>query len=670
MRTVLLVVLWSCGYCLLAQSDLNERGFDPRVDYNQLSEDSRLHGIPWDDRNLDLTLEELAILPAGEFEDDQKIPIFFRVGFRLRHPETRTSGPGQYPRAAAEVYNQVHGGQWIDGVFVKHEKRVGGDIVNNGEVNFSMQPGSAESAIAINPVNPNLVVSGINYGPGGQGMFYSTDGGQNWTFSSVLSGSCCDPAVSWSPDGSVAYTVTLADCGFFALCAVHFYRSFDNGQTWTDLVEVTNGTTSDKEFIHVDTHATSPHVGNIYVTWHDNNVLKFAKSTNGGSSFDPQVAFSGSQGIGSDIATDSSGNIYYFWPSTIGGTIQVAKSVDGGVSFAPDTQLHDTFAEFDYPIPSFDQRNAFVYVAADVDLSGGTYHDRIYAAWNDTNAPEAGSATNNHSVIEVAYSDNGGASWTISNPHSLADVMTVDRFNPWLEVDNNGEVHVIFYDTRNDSMRRNPDIYHAFSSDGGVTWSSPFRVTAVSSTYINDTFQWGDYAGLSVEMAQIRPSWTDNRSGVEGYTALMSRQTTGGDFSLSSPNNDLQLLCQNETGPAIQVDVTPISGFNDEVTASFQGLPAGFSGNIVGSPLTPPGSFTVDVSPNSAAAGNHAIAVEVTDGSSITHDITINVFVRDVPINTLNPLWVDPLSYDSNWDFDSNALINVLDLSAAVECFD
>ncbi|MCB1043594.1 MAG: exo-alpha-sialidase [Acidobacteria bacterium] len=648
--------------------DYNERGFDPRVDYNQMFLDSANYGIPWDDRNLDLTLEDLSVLPDGEFEDTQKIPLFFRVGFRKANPDMRTFGEGQYPRSAPEVYQLNHGGPLIDGVFVKHEHRAGVPIVNNGEVDFTSQPGSAESAISINPMNTNRVVAGINWGAGGQGMLYSSDGGASWNFSTVLSGSCCDPAVAWSPDGTVAYTVTLSNCGVFSACAVHFYRSTNNGQTWIGPVAITSGQTSDKEYIHVDTHPTSPHLGNIYVTWHDNNVLKFARSTNGGTSFDPQIQFAGSQGIGSDITSDSAGNIYHFWPSTSNGSIQVAKSTNGGTSFGTPTQVHDTFASFDYPIPSFDNRRAFVYVAADVDLSGGPFHDRIYAVWNDTNAPESGTAANNHSLIEVAVSDNGGASWTITNPHSLADVLTVDRFNPWLEVDEQGVVHVIFYDTRNDAQRRKPDIYHAASEDGGSTWTTPFRVTAVSSNYINDSFQWGDYAGLSVVSSRIRPSWTDNRSTVEGYTALMEQMIVQGDFSLSSANNTRKAVCPGETTSSITLDLAPIDGFTGTVDLDFQSLPAGVMGSISPMSVVVPGSATVTLTPNSPAVGDYDIVVEGTSGS-LTHDITLDLFVRG-PLNVIYPLWQNTGLFNADYDFDTNGVIDIADEVAAVDCLE
>ena len=91
----------------------------------------------------------------------------------------------------------------------------------------------------------------------------------------------------------------------------------------------------------------------------------------------------------------------------------------------------------------------------------------MYVAYTDVNGTEDDNvAANNHSVIKVARSRDGGATWAVSTPHSMADVSTVDRFNQWLSVDNNGRVFVMYYDTRHSSGRTGTDIYYAVSTDG------------------------------------------------------------------------------------------------------------------------------------------------------------------------------------------------------------
>ena len=53
------------------------------------------------------------------------------------------------------------------------------------------------------------------------------------------------------------------------------------------------GSNVDKENLHVDHSPTSPHRDNIYLTWHENNVMKFARSTNRGSTWSSVATVSG-----------------------------------------------------------------------------------------------------------------------------------------------------------------------------------------------------------------------------------------------------------------------------------------------------------------------------------------------------------------------------------------
>lgn len=179
---------------VLGQSeDLNQRGVDPRVDYNDLYQRTVSIGIPWDDRNLGLTKEDLEKLPPRDFEDTQNVPVWFRVMLRGQYLQMNKEGEAQYPRSAAEVYNLFWGGQFLT---AKAATR-GGSLVVNGEVNITGNRNSAESAIAINPASSNLMIAGAN-GPTGQEMWYSSDSGLTWTRStSNLGASCCDPTVGW-----------------------------------------------------------------------------------------------------------------------------------------------------------------------------------------------------------------------------------------------------------------------------------------------------------------------------------------------------------------------------------------------------------------------------------------------------------------------------------------
>jgi hypothetical protein len=525
------------------------RGVDTRVDYPGLASLG-----PWDDRNYALTAEDLALLAPNEAELRDPIPVFFRVALRRENPGLPRVGPAQYPRSAFNAFRLTHGGYLVDGVVytgvtwsgsrwaIENDTALtegplaeGTDSLS-GEIRVTSPNGAAESAIKIHPSNANKVIAGTNGPGGGQVMHVSSDGGSTWSVAGALpqGGTCCDPTVDWSSNGQYAYAATLGNCVF--ACNVWFYRSNDGGLTWNGLESTTPGDPrreiaggADKEFLHVDKHPTSPFKDNLYLTWHESNVMKVARSTDFGNTWSVQSfsSLSGDLGIGSDIVTGPNGTVYYFWPAFNSRTIRLRRSTDGGASWGTITTVAATQDGYDFAIPSMESRRAFIYVGADADLTTGPYAGSIYAAWTDTTAPESGIPANNHARIQVAYSRDNGNTWTVTTPHETADQLTVDRFHPWLGVGNDGTVYVAYYDTRRDPSRTSVDFFFSKSVDGAQTWSAPERLTAVLSPNISDGFEWGDYNGLDVVASQLLTIFTDNRDESGGSSQSVDVYSAG-----------------------------------------------------------------------------------------------------------------------------------------------
>ncbi len=513
---LLLLFLAPYGGGLFAQPVDQSRGVDPSVDYESL----KLIG-PWDDRNYGLRANELRVLSANESEQRTPVPAFYRVELRLRYPDLPTSGEHQYPRSTLPRFRVEYGGVLINGhLYRSTSKSDAGFAVDltkpwltvdewqvraGATSEIRLGPG-AETAVAINPADPTKVVAGSN-GPGGQEMFYSSDGAATWTSAGILPNSCCDPTIAWSTDGTRAYTVTLG-------AENDVYLSEDNGQTWS-LLDVVGSGFVDKEYIHVDSSSSSVYKDNLYLTWHLNGLMKFSRSTNGGVAWSSPINLSvgaSQEGIGSDITSDKSGDLYYIWPTFDGGMTWVRKSADGGATFAPAVQVVDTIASYDFPIPAMPARRVFMYTSADTDLTNGGFADSIYVAYTDTTGPASEIAANNHSRIQVAYSRDGGATWTVTTPHETADSNTVDRFHPWLRVGPDGRVYVVYYDTRDGGDRTTVDFYFSVSADGAQTWSAPERLTSVSSPKPSDSFEWGDYNGMDLVVDELIGIYTDNRN--------------------------------------------------------------------------------------------------------------------------------------------------------------
>jgi len=625
----------------LAQQIVPARGADSRVDYASLLE----YG-PWDDRNYALTVEDLELLSESELDVPMQIPVFFRVELRKRYPELRREGLAQYPRSAYQKFRINHGGYLVDGKIYTKVVR-DGELLRvkledgveekafleqqeeflNGEIRLTSPNGAAESSIEISPTNPDIVVAGVNGQFGGQDMYFSTDGGESWQPSQPLpqGGTCCDPTIDFSSGGQFVYTSTLP--GGFGTDGIYFYRSSDGGQTWDDLESVTPGDPrreigngfADKEFIHVDKHPSSPHVDNVYATWHVGTDMQFARSTNFGNTWTVQQVSSGSNeaGIGSDIVTDKSGNVYYFWPAINVRDIVVRKSINGGVSFQSTVKVADTETSFDFPVPSMDTRRVFVYVSADADLSDGPFGDSIYAAWTDSTEPTGNNANNNHARIQVAFSRNGGASWTTTTPHEIVDQDDVDRWHQWLSVGPDGTVHIVYYDTRRDPSRQSVDLFYSFSTDGAVSWSAPERVTTEISPEIEDGFEFGDYNGLDSVLDNIIAIYTDNRNeggggadSVDVYAVGRPAGGGGSDLVLSDP-------------------VPGQAGANNTFTVA-GGTPGGTVFFVRG---TSGGSFPMPICPGSVPISDPQIlGTAVADGSgnaSLTANIPGGASGRD-----------------------------------------
>ncbi len=685
-RALFVLMLWlvvAVGGASAAESMIkpdNARGVDASVDYAAL-----LAFGPWDDRNYQLTAADIAVLPAKDYYV-HGVPAFFKV---MKRREMAAQGfplDRYYPREVDKEFQYRFGGLLQNGVLQRKGlgKYSHPDPKNPpkplllatdplpkaapvlGELPFDGTLSDNETTIEYHPTNPNIVIAGSN-GSGGQRMSFSSDGGQTWGNSGALPSTCCDPAMAWSPDGAIAYAATLGNgCGGF--CST-VYWSFNNGQTWQGPVNVSSAS-SDKEFITVDHSPISPFLGRAYLTWHQGNVMQFARSTaapvNGGAAMTwaaPISLTAEERGIGSDVATDRQGRVYMAWPSVTNGSteIRVIRSDDGGVSFVDlngagaglSAAAYDLWGDFDMAIPAMETRRAFIYVAIDVDNSGGPHDGRVYIATTDENQAAgspgggSGSAAATHAWIRVAYSDDLGVTWTVAaTPHSTADQTTVDRFQPWMDVDGIGNVHVGFQDTRNSGagLRDKADWYYVVSSDGGLSWTEETRVSSVVSQNIADGQEWGDYNGLSVAAGndQIGMTWTDNRIVTPPSTVSQRsffgrvQNVVAAPTYLMGLNTSSTDVCAGSAVTPVAVSLTAVVGYTGTVTLSTPGLNASvfptavFSPNPV-SPTAGGVNSTLNLGTSGAAVGGpQTVTVRGTDTSGTpivrNQNFTVNVF--------------------------------------------
>jgi hypothetical protein len=565
-----------------------EKGADQRVKYENLT---RLG--PWDDRNYKLTLEDLEVFTADEYELQPGMPAFYRVELRKRFPWWPRTGPGQYPRAARQLFEIEYGGFLVDGHLQSRRMLWSRSSVPvSGEIRLNDILGANEITIEINPVFHNRVIAGAN-NIGGQEMYYSSDGGETWSIAGTLPNTCCDPTLGWSTDGLIAYAGALSSS-----IGVSFFRSTNFGQSW-GAAQILTQSGSDKEFLHVDLSPASPYKDHIYLTWHDGNIMQFARSRDRGATFDPVHAFDDApMGIGSDITSDTEGNIYYLYAAFDSPPgIVLLKSTDGGDTWSEPMTIAPTIAEFTFPIPSMDKRFAWVYAAADCDTSGGPYNDSIYCAWTDITAPESINPAANHAYVKVAYSRDGGETWTERIVHETHDIEQVDRYNQWVAVDENGGVHAVYYDTRHSINRTGNDLYYTFSVDGGDTWVQPARVSGETSAKLTDFQEFGDYNGIAVLGDKLLPAWTDNRTGPPNARDVFVANATNlaaGPTFLLFPLTEISAACR-PGGFSTEVEVSGILDFAGEVALSVSGAPPGLTASVSATSVTPPATVSVSL---------------------------------------------------------------------------
>ncbi len=340
----------------------------------------------------------------------------------------------------------------LDGTTVQ-----GPDVTVNQDTAAATQN---ETAIAVDPNNPNRVVGAANdyvtrtwtctisgtpcsaLGDAYSGTYFSNNGGKTWCCASALDGTSQgtlipgvthlsggtydaggDPALAFDSRGNIYY----AGLGFDRTSppnTVAVNRGTFGGSgnlTWGPPTFI-NPTTSpatlnDKEWIAADAHSSSPFRDRVYVTWtryifnaHNGNFVQspidFAFSTNGGKTFSSPQLISGnvlySQGSRPVVGPD--GTLYVFWDgatrlATSDGT-WVVKSTDGGATWSKPVEV-SPLAEISTPADTVFRVNSFP--AADVAPNGD-----LYAAWST----QVSDGSGGHSAAVYSKSTDGGATWS------------------------------------------------------------------------------------------------------------------------------------------------------------------------------------------------------------------------------------------------------------------
>jgi hypothetical protein len=498
--------------------------------------------------------QDFEMLRTSEASDKRGLPPWLRVWWRKNHPEENYSAKdptGGYPLVLKEIlewmltHQDLMPGPGFDeetkddtnaglsDLLPSRVLTIGANLRTSG---LQTAPRS-ESDIRVNFFDPTKVIAASNNisAGGRQGIYYSTNTGASWSQTllplTAPDTSQSDPTIDWTNDGRT-YSSTLGIQG--ATLRLRNYFSTTNGATWSlDATPSGTQTNVDKQLVWVDHSATSPFFGRQYAIWHNGNPAFVNRRTAGagGTWLAAPIQVSGAEitgtAIGSDIRTNSAGDVFGFYPGTGNRKIAVVKSTNGGSSWSAGTVIATTFDSFDIGIPAMANRRLLIYV------SGSAYKtaaiNNVYATWADLSGnagctsaasePGTNAASSCKSRIWFSRSINGGTSWSapvrINNQAGLND-----QFNQAMAVDEvTGRIVIIYYDTVGDSTRKKTNVWMQSSTDNGATFSAATQITSATT---NETVagadlgnQYGDYNGLSGYNGCFFPSWTDRRSNLK-----------------------------------------------------------------------------------------------------------------------------------------------------------
>ncbi len=288
------------------------------------------------------------------------IPDWLRAHYLRNHTELRTAAKpedptGGLPMALEDLYVWMLHNQNLQppaappSVPVTRAVSVGNNLLISGQQSTPR----SESDIRINPENAKQIIAASNnIGNGRQAQFFSGNGGVSWgqTTLPLRPGDSMhsDPTVDWTSDGT-AWATTIGISAGSTVLQMRAYFSKDGGKTWTfDSTFSGQQTNTDKQMMWVDHSTTSSFRNNIYVIWHNAAPAFIARRTSEG--WQPPIQVSGAEttgtSIGSDITTNSAGDVFAAWPDTGTQNLFIVKSSDGGASFSEPRPIAKTFGSF------------------------------------------------------------------------------------------------------------------------------------------------------------------------------------------------------------------------------------------------------------------------------------------------------------------------------------
>lgn len=445
-----------------------------------------------------------------------------------------------------------------------------------GPVRISVQPNvqisrdrpnidQGEPVICASLTDPNRLIAAAT-GQGetvrGEYVYTSEDGGRSWrfVFDTFSKGeTTADPACAADSTGALHFTTMHigSSSGLHTDRSTHLLdaRSPDGGKTWEPLkpIEGSNGVV--RQFTVFD-NTDGPRRGRYYAFYNMGfeqrttqgqrwtGSLAISRSLDKGKSWQPPALrakniltravqsedYEGGNAVVTPTGAVLAAYVEQFGPKKADAGVYVAGSTNGGDTIGAPVLVSkirrtETTSRPTHPIMA-------------VDLTG-TYRGRLYVTWCDVSSGRMETV--------LSYSDDDGATWTqplqITRPTGPApsvDVAELGPVHPWVSVNKDGVVGVMWLDPTGLPGLAGFNVMFAASGDGGETWTAPAKVSdkpsvpilraSTGATAFNPNqaatlnlnvgwAEWdfinGDLAWMDTDLAgRFWPVWADTRTGV------------------------------------------------------------------------------------------------------------------------------------------------------------
>lgn len=435
--------------------------------------------------------------------------------------------------------------------------------------NFMVHPSfntQSETPISRHPTNANIMFAAANTFGGGSsfttGTYVTTDGGVTWFGSDTISigtFNSGDPAPIIDKDGRfiISY-ITLTG-------AMGVSYSTNNGINFTPTYTLPGSTViSDKEFACTDDVPTSPFYGRSYIAYTEFQGAYYQRivgsySTDGGVTWSvvspispPYAGQHFHQGV--DIKVAPNGDVVAVWANSLSSnpstedSLGFARSTNGGVSWAIAQNNADNMNGIrTEQLAPFGIRAAG-FPRLDIDKTSGARRGWIYAV---TNEKFVAPATDQADVI-LHRSTDGGLTWTATRVNQDTPGNGALQYCAAVNVDEQGGLNVIYYDTRNSTGNDSAQIYVSRSLNGGNSWEDirisdhKFKPKSINGTAYG--YQ-GDYIGITSGNGKLWPYWCEDISGLyQAWTASVSINLDPlNPYNLTSPAPNTTITTYNNS---------------------------------------------------------------------------------------------------------------------------